>query len=49
MREREPHCAKLQQAGRSRIENTPGNVDVSDCIAVEQKTVVAQVVEKGSD
>ena len=36
MRQREPHCSELQQAGSFRIEDAARDVDVGDRVAVEE-------------
>jgi hypothetical protein len=37
----------LEQARSQRIEHTPRNVDVSDCVAIEENVAVLEVIKKG--
>jgi hypothetical protein len=44
MRQRQPDCAKLQQAGRARVENSAGDVNVRNGVAVEEQAVVLEII-----
>jgi hypothetical protein len=46
MRQGQPHCSQLQQAGSLRIEHAPRNINVRDCVAVQQKIASLEVVKK---
>jgi hypothetical protein len=49
VRERQPNSAKLKKAGRSRIKDTPRNVDVRDRVAIKKDGALMVVKDQSAN
>jgi hypothetical protein len=46
MRQGQPNCAQLQQAGSLGIDDAARNINMGDGVSIEKKVAVLKVVEK---